>query len=75
MNVLCLRDVILTEFTQLHVRDHLEDGTPQSGLLPSAADTDTMRGKGTLPKASMLQVQWERLQLLLSGSSRSLIFH
>lgn len=32
--------LILTEFAQCHVRDHLEDGTPESGLVPSAVDTD-----------------------------------
>lgn len=29
---------LLTEFAQGHVRDHLNDGTPQAGLLSSAVD-------------------------------------
>lgn len=37
-----LKYLILTEFAQCHVRDHLEDGTPQAGLLPSTVYTVTM---------------------------------
>lgn len=43
-------NLILTEFAQCHLRDHLEDGSPQPGLLTPAADAGNVRGKGNLPK-------------------------
>lgn len=38
---------VLTEFAQCHVRRHLDDGTPQSGLL-----FHTVRGNGNLTDTS-----------------------
>lgn len=66
--------LILTEFAQCHVRDHLEDGTPESGLVPSAVDTDTMRGKGNLPEVDVTSLLGEAQAVLLL-TNRSLIFH
>lgn len=47
---------VLTELAQGHVRDHLEQRTPQAGRLPSAVDTDAPRRKGNLPSTGVFNI-------------------